>query len=79
MNSTLKYQCNQCDDLHDDADEAMECCPHISEIYACGHCHECFGHNEGAAESCCDDVDPDALPITSHAELEAAGQLRLYS
>ncbi|MBL4781747.1 MAG: hypothetical protein JKX92_05850 [Porticoccaceae bacterium] len=79
MNPILKYQCNQCGDLHDDTCEAIGCCPQISEAHTCGHCGEHFGHDEGAAESCCDDVDPDALPITSHAELEAAGQLRLYS
>ena len=28
-----------------------------------------------AAENCCDDVDPDALPIASQQELEAAGQM----
>ncbi|MEZ0137326.1 MAG: hypothetical protein AB9Q17_02125 [Candidatus Reddybacter sp.] len=77
MNPTLKYLCNQCDDLHDDAYEAIECCPQISEVYSCEHCKEVFGPNKEAAENCCDDVDPDALPIISQAELEANGQLRL--
>lgn len=78
MNPSLKYRCGECGDSHNDHDEALECCPpQINEVYLCGHCHEDYGHDEDAAENCCDDVDPDALPIASQQELEAAGQMRL--
>jgi hypothetical protein len=78
MNPTLKYRCDECDDLYDDDYDARHCCePSISEVYSCGHCGESFGSDDAAAENCCEDVDPDALPIVSKAELEAAGQMRL--
>ena len=78
MNSKMKYMCNECTELHDSYDVAIECCPtEIDEIYLCGHCSKSYGSDEDAANECCDDVDSDALPLVSHAELEDAGQIRL--
>lgn len=78
MNSSIKYMCAACDELHDDHKAAKECCqPRVSEVYLCGHCGENYGPNEDMADECCDDVDPDTQPIISQAVLEAHGQMRL--
>jgi len=78
MNPELKYQCDACDELHDSEDIAFECCaPDVIEVYLCGHCGDYYEQDKRAAEECCDDVDPDAPPLISKAELEAAGQMRL--
>jgi hypothetical protein len=70
------WQCDRCGDVHDNEDDARECCaPEIIEGYLCPLCrdfHEC----EEAAFDCCG-WDPD-MPIPPTAiELEAAGQMRL--
>jgi hypothetical protein len=77
MNTKLRYECNECSEIHDDSYDAAHCCPRYDEVYECGHCHKMFGSSEDAADKCCSDVDEDALPIITHAELEAAGQLTL--
>jgi len=78
MKAKLGYRCGECGDIHDDYDEARECCePTVYEVYSCGHCREEFGSHEELAGACCADVEPDAPPIINQAELEALGQLRL--
>ena len=75
MNAELKYECTECGDIYDDSHEAAHCCPQFYEVYQCGHCHKSFSSSEDAADDCCEDVDKDAKPMITHAELEAAGQL----
>jgi len=78
MNPELKYKCDECGELHDNESIAYECCaPDVIEVYLCGHCGEYYGDNQVLANDCCDDVDPDAPPLISQAELEAAGQMQL--
>ncbi|KIO49624.1 hypothetical protein [Nitrosospira sp. NpAV] len=72
-----KWKCGECGDLHDDEDEARECCePSVFEVYVCPTCGE--EHSaEAEAIDCCN-FDPDGPPPPPSAEeLEAAGQMRL--
>lgn len=73
-----KYKCPRCDELHDDYDEALECCElNIAEVWLCPVCQDQFGDEEMAIECC--GVDPDGPPPPpTAAELEAAGQTRLF-
>lgn len=72
-----KYKCCKCGDVHNDADDAEDCCrPLIIEVWACPLCREEHS-DEREALSCCD-YDPDGpLPPPTAAELEAMGQIRL--
>lgn len=71
-----QYKCSQCGDLHDDENDALECCPKdIWAVYVCPRCDK-EHHDEEAAIDCCG-FDPDGPPPPSAAELEAAGQIRL--
>jgi hypothetical protein len=47
------YQCGACREIHDDEDEAMDCCrPDIIELYECPVCKA--NHNdEDKALTCC--------------------------
>lgn len=52
----LKFKCGECGDLHDDDDDALECCrPTISEVWICGTCNEHHDHESGA-QVCCGDA-----------------------
>ena len=71
-----KYICGECSERHDDELDARDCCqPTITEVVICPVCDD-EHHSEEAALACCD-TDPDFLQRPSHAELEAAGQMRL--
>jgi hypothetical protein len=50
-----KYRCDSCLDVHDDSDDALNCCkPSITEFYKCPFCHEEHdGHVD--AINCCFD------------------------
>ena len=79
MNPQEKFLCSECDELHDDEDDAAYCCsPLISGVWLCGKCdlpHDSYQ----AAASCCLPEDPDSPEAVQkrHRELEAAGQQRL--
>jgi hypothetical protein len=78
MNTTFKYRCDKCVELHNRHIDAINCCgPQITGAYLCGHCGADHGSNEDAAEDCCEDIDPTAQPFISPAVLEAHGQMRL--
>ncbi len=48
-----KWECGHCGELHDDEDEANECCqPTIAEKWECGECGEVYD-SESEAEECC--------------------------
>lgn len=47
------YRCGSCRDVHEDEDEARECCaPSISEVYACPVCGEIHEEESEAGECC---------------------------
>ena len=53
-----KWQCGRCNELHDDEDEAIECCrPSIHEVFICPACKDSHSSMEEAI-SCCD-TDPE--------------------
>jgi len=55
MKAELKYRCEGCDELHDDRDEAEECCrPDVAKVYVCPVCEKEFEElEEEEAEQCC--------------------------
>lgn len=58
----IKYECDACNELHDDEDGARECCmPGVIERYFCPICGESHDE-EDDAHKC----------ILSHAEIESA-------
>lgn len=76
MTPIKKYRCDQCLDLHEYEEAALECCPNeISEVYVCPACGDDYRTSEDAHECC--DLGGEELPPTA-AELEAAGQLRIF-
>ncbi|MDD5176781.1 MAG: hypothetical protein PHQ05_10205 [Sterolibacterium sp.] len=78
--STELWRCEQCLEIHDNEDDARECCrPDVTAGYGCLECG-LFFLNEIGAEKCCSDsdADPAAPPILNRFELEAAGQQRLF-
>ena len=51
------WKCGECSEVHDDEDEAMECCrPAIHELFGCPVCKS--NHDdESAALKCCGSAD----------------------
>lgn len=75
--SCLAWRCNECLAAYTDEDEALDCCqPTISEGFICPTCRT-FHKGEEAAIDCCGWSPEDPPPRPTHAELEAAGQMRL--
>lgn len=72
-----KFRCNDCHELHDTEDDALDCCaPGFEERYICPLCDTDHAM-AGDAFACCG-FDPDGPPPPpSAAELEAHGQQRL--
>ena len=78
MKALLKFRCHECDELHDDAFEANNCCDHFSETWVCASCgSENWSQSEG--DDCCPADEPESPESIRQrlAELEAAGQGRL--
>lgn len=84
MYAQRKYQCEDCEKIHDDEDDAQKCCaPEVVDVYVCGKCGEGFAYmtkreQETAkqeAEQCC--TDEEGNEIITLADLEEVGQLRL--
>ena len=76
-----KWQCGECGDIHDDEDDASECCkPVIREVYVCPICNEKHGDREEAMECIakCETEDNTKTYMASKAELERQGQERLF-
>lgn len=81
MECKTRYQCSQCDEIHEDEDDARECCqPEVWEVYECGECGKLHGSDEVAAKSCCEQLvkcpacsrDYGQYNIASHS-IEVAG------
>jgi hypothetical protein len=79
MNPTRvkKYQCQECNALHDHHYEAEDCCPPGVEDVSVWKCAECLDlhYDETEARHCCWDGESSLLPTPQ--DLEAAGQQRL--
>jgi len=74
-----KWRCEECLDVHDYPDEALECCPpRITEVYMCPICEETHGQEANAIDCCGFELDAPPPP-TSALEMEAAGQIRLLA
>ena len=75
---TPKFRCDECKEIHDEEDEARECCqPIVDEVYECPLCKEIHDNEQRAIECC--GYDPDGPPPPpSAAELERMGQQRLF-
>jgi len=70
------FKCGECGDIHDEEDDAVECCfPGVTEGFLCPVCQGFFIDEEAALA--CHDTDEDFVPPPTAAELEAAGQMRL--
>lgn len=71
------WRCEECGTVHDDEDEANECCrPEITEGYQCGECGTFYVDEVDANNCCAQDGDGVGL-CTNPLELEMAGQMRL--
>lgn len=70
------WRCGDCETVHDNEDDARECCaPRIEEGYLCPVCRGFLLREEDALA--CHNWDPEKPIPPTAAELEAAGQLRL--
>jgi len=62
MNPKKTYICDRCEQLHDNKDRALECCPpEISTGWTCANCDE-FHHDLEDAEKCCASVASETCP-----------------
>lgn len=77
MSRYIKYQCPECGDLHDDIDEAEDCCPRDCpmQVFVCPECDSVNAIYEDAVGCCA--AEEETMHMASPAELEAAGQMRL--
>lgn len=74
--TTKRWQCSRCDALHPYEASAEDCCPTVVyEVFVCPVCVAVFDDEQSSLECC--DTDLDAMTVPTHAELEAAGQMRL--
>ena len=74
----VKYQCSACDKIHDDEDDAAECClPEVFAVYICPKCGEAHDDEDEARECCASEAEGTDGIIDYHA-LELAGQQRLF-
>lgn len=72
-----KWRCEECLTIHDDEDDAIECCqPDVSMIWVCPRCGEIHGE-EAMARDCCGGEDGEPVRL-SPEELEALGQQRPF-
>lgn len=77
MSKYIKFRCHDCGDLHDTYSDAEYCCPPPppKQVFACPECQDYYDDERSAAECC--GVSEGELHAPTHAELEAAGQMRL--
>lgn len=80
-NAEQVWRCEQCGEIHDDEDEASECCPpEVTVLFRCKVCRETY-RKEEEAEDCCpheSDSNDGKLWTASIEELERNGQCRLF-
>ena len=79
MKLVNKWRCEECDEIHDEYDDAVECCkPRVTECFLCPVCGSNF-ISEEIAIGCCnaDELPDDYIAPPTPRELEEAGQTRL--
>lgn len=78
MRLRVKYRCGECDEIHDDEEDALDCCrPKVVQVYVCPSCG--LDHDiEGDAIECCETSADDEAHRVNPIDLEAAGQQRLF-
>jgi hypothetical protein len=85
MDAEERYRCGDCGELHEEPDQAEECCrPEVQDVWICGKCEKTFDVSytkndnkaqEAAANACC--CDEEGNEIITLADLEEAGQMRM--
>lgn len=76
-----KWLCTECGELHDDEDDAQDCCrPVVREVHQCPICKEHYGRESDAVECVeeCSSKDETLVYMASKEELERQGQERLF-
>lgn len=80
MQPLEKWVCDECGELHDDEDDARECCqPLVREVYQCPICSEHY-YRKVEAMDCieeCESNQETKAYMASKEELEMQGQQRL--
>jgi hypothetical protein len=72
-----KWRCDRCYDSYEHKYQAENCCPiTVSEIWECPNCTQQYSEQIAAVECC--GYASDAPTEPTAAELEAAGQLRIF-
>ena len=72
-----KWRCEDCGLLHEWEDDAVDCCPvEVSEVFICPLCSDDYASKIEAKECCEHEEDTEQTP--TQAELEAAGQSRMF-
>ena len=76
-----RWRCDECDEVHDCEDDAVECCrPRVVQGYGCPTCGGFYLSTDEAFDCHLEaNQDPDAPTRTNPYELEAAGQERLFA
>lgn len=78
------YQCESCDSLYAEMDQAQECCgPKAVYAYKCPKCSAIHIRAASAVSCCCADVDEGKIPEgiryqLNQLYLENANQIRLF-
>lgn len=75
MNAVEVWECGECGTMHTCDDAAAYCCRTPAHYWQCAECKDVH-EVKAEATSCC--ADPDAPVIVPAAELESAGQERLF-
>lgn len=76
MSLSVWYRCNECLELHDDEEDALDCCrPTVDEVFICPICSSEFLSESDAID--CHEVPDDYEPGPTPAQLEKHGQQRL--
>ncbi len=79
MKLVSKWECGKCYEVHDNYDDAVECCqPRVREVYLCPVCAEVHRDEVWAIECCNSNELPEDYVIPpTRQELDDAGQMRL--
>lgn len=72
----IQFRCNACLELHDDYEDAKDCCaPGVDEVFVCPVCCGEYLSEEDALD--CHETPEDFVPLPSPRQLEKYGQRRL--
>lgn len=77
-----RWKCGECGEIHDDENDARECClPGVFEVYQCPICKTSHIDSQEAEEclTACKEQNPQFRYMASIKELEDQGQQRLFN